>query len=374
MATSGRRETKKKAICFSSPPDAQLNAPGPVTSREKRNTHAKKTNKKNHNETNPRQLGKHSLRARSHCRFTEFFFFYRVSARWSSCTDWLIWNAFFSVFCYWSVEKKKRKKRRHVPETEPRDWNGCESDDLIGQAIRGQGGRGGGGWGSRCHGDGVRHADYSSSFSSPIPAKLSAKRWEKKEKKRTHTHTHRHVFSRKQSDWWLPDRRLSKFGWNGIAVKRVTVYVVVGTRSTKRLKKNKNKTTTTTRWPSATAIESQLMDGQKKNMITDTKRNEWLAYRFVRLKKAETRVIVASLTRIDRRSMNHLARARLPTASVATLRRNSVKKKYSEREKKNNNSVTSRLVSFFCFFFSEENPTEPLRLGTNLGGNSVKTR
>ena len=76
------------------------------------------------------------------------------------------------------------------------------------------------------------------------------------------------------------------------------------------------------------------MDGQKKNMITDTKRNEWLAYRFVRLKKAETRVIVASLTRIDRRSMNHLARARLPTASVATLRRNSVKKKYSEREKK----------------------------------------
>ena len=66
---------KKKAICFSSPPDAQLNAPGPVTSREKRNTHAKKTNKKNHNETNPRQLGKHSLRARSHCRFTEFFFF-----------------------------------------------------------------------------------------------------------------------------------------------------------------------------------------------------------------------------------------------------------------------------------------------------------
>ena len=75
MATSGRRETKKKAICFSSPPDAQLNAPGPVTSREKRNTHAKKTNKKNHNETNPRQLGKHSLRARSHCRFTEFFFF-----------------------------------------------------------------------------------------------------------------------------------------------------------------------------------------------------------------------------------------------------------------------------------------------------------
>lgn len=77
----------------------------------------------------------------------------------------------------------------------------------------------------------------------PLPFRVQSRpNWaqndeKKKEKKRTHTHTHRHVFSRKQSDWWLPDRRLSKFGWNGIAVKRVTVYVVVGTRSTKRLKK-----------------------------------------------------------------------------------------------------------------------------------------
>ena len=181
---------KKKAICFSSPPDAQLNAPGPVTSREKRNTHAKKTNKKNHNETNPRQLGKHSLRARSHCRFPEFFFFTEFLPDDRPVPiDWFGTRSFlFSVIG--QSKKEKRKKRRHVPETEPRDWNGCESDDLIGQAIRGQGGRGGGGWGSRCHGDGVRHADYSSSFSSPIPAKLSAKRWEKKGKEKdAHTHT-----------------------------------------------------------------------------------------------------------------------------------------------------------------------------------------
>ena len=49
------------------------------------------------------------------------------------------------------------------------------------------------------------------------------------------------------------------------------------------------------------------------------------------------------------------------------------KKIFWERKKKQQlgNVETCFLL---LLFFSEENPTEPLRLGTNLGGNSVKTR